>query len=361
MECHSFDCGRAEGTPTSRLFAVVRSRMGHPAPFRLDALAIGNENCEQGGLPAYQRHFPRFYARLKAVYPGLALIANCNDSSLQPFDVVDVHAYPTPAVMLAERDLFDSFLPNQPVFVSEYAALGAGAGNGNLRAAVSEAAFLNSMERNSHVVRMASYAPLLANLHSFAWTPNAIWFNGSASYGTPSYYNDILYSTSFMGTEPGSLFSVNFTLDDPSALSLSVTTGRLTTAESKRLNGSTSVYLLKAAHFGSEALTLKVHLTHLPDQTRFPTLTDCVVLRSALDDPDAENNLDEPLRVSPHAVWVGTGQSTFSVQLSSWSVTTLRVYVNTGEKPKQREESKGVSHGVGPSATAFLKLAEVPA
>ncbi len=174
---------------TNSYWGAQRAANGHPAPFNLQYMEIGNEN---GGAD-YDTHYAMFYDAIKAQYPQMKLIATSTVSS-RPMDVVDEHYYPDPTFFEQQSTRYDSYSRTGPkVFVGEYAVT-SGSGNGNLAGALGEAAFMTGMERNSDVVIMASYAPLFANLNNKDWNPDLIYFTGTQVYGTPSYYVQQMFS-----------------------------------------------------------------------------------------------------------------------------------------------------------------------
>ncbi|GAB2286653.1 hypothetical protein Dimus_021049 [Dionaea muscipula] len=181
----------ARGSPGSK-WGSVRAKMGHPKPFDLKHIAVGNEDC---GKQNYKGNYLKFYDAIKQAYPDIQVITNCDGSRNQPIDhpadLYDYHTYTSPDVMFAHAQLFDDKPRSGPkAFVSEYAVTEPGRtnDNGTLVGAISEAAFLIGIERNSDVVEMASYAPLFARVGSTQWKPDAIFFNSSESYGIPSYW-----------------------------------------------------------------------------------------------------------------------------------------------------------------------------
>ena len=179
-----------------------RAAMGHPAPFGLKMLGIGNE---QWG-PQYIERYKRFAQVLKAKHPEIALISSAGPSpaderfdflwpklrELQA-DVVDEHCYANPTWFFSSTRRYDSYDRSGPkVFMGEYAAqsdkIVSVKNTNNWECALSEAAFLTGLERNADVVKMAAYAPLMAHIDAWQWTPNLIWADNLRSYGTPSYY-----------------------------------------------------------------------------------------------------------------------------------------------------------------------------
>jgi alpha-L-arabinofuranosidase len=172
--------------PVSSTWGALRAKNGHRAPFNLKYMEIGNEN----GGTAYQERYALFYDAIKAKYPEVHLIANewGGRPTNRPVEIVDEHYYSTPEFFINNAGKYDSYdRAGRKVYVGEYAVT-QGCGQGNLRAAVGEAAFMTGLERNSDVVVMASYAPLFANVNYKKWNPDLIDFDSSRAYGIPSYY-----------------------------------------------------------------------------------------------------------------------------------------------------------------------------
>jgi len=181
----------ANGPVTSQ-WGSLRAKNHHPEPFNLKYMEIGNEN----GGQAYQERYALFYDAIKAKYPGMHLIANewGGRPKNRAVEIVDEHYYSSPEFFIHNADKYDSYdRAGRKVYVGEYAVT-QGCGQGNLRAAVGEAAFMTGMERNSDVVLMASYAPLFANVNYKKWNPDLIDFDSSRVYGLPSYYVQKMFS-----------------------------------------------------------------------------------------------------------------------------------------------------------------------
>lgn len=175
----------ANGASTSK-WGAIRAANGHPGSFKLKYLEIGNEN----GGAAYEERYDLIYKAVKAKYPEIHLIANVwgGTPKKAKLDIIDEHYYSNPSFFIENADRYDTYDRKGPkVYVGEYAVT-QGCGNGNLIAAIAEAAFMIGMERNSDHVIMASYAPLLANLNLKSWNPDLIYFDSSKAYGTPSYH-----------------------------------------------------------------------------------------------------------------------------------------------------------------------------
>ena len=172
--------------PVDSIWGSRRAAAGHPAPFNLKYMEIGNENENFNG---YVEHWKLFYHAIKARYPDIKFVADgWDDFEDCPPDIVDDHYYNTPEWFMRNATRYDKKSRNGPkVFVGEYAVT-RNCGLGNLRGAIGEAAFMTGLERNSDEVVMASYAPLLVNLNHRAWNPDLINFDSAAWYGLPSYY-----------------------------------------------------------------------------------------------------------------------------------------------------------------------------
>ena len=181
----------ANGPADSR-WGLKRALNGHPAPFNLKYMEIGNEN----GGPEYAERYALFHDAIKAKYPEMHLIANVWDGypKNRPVDIIDEHYYSSPEFFINNADRYDKYDRRGPkIYVGEYAVTQR-CGKGNLLAALGEAAFMTGMERNADIVRLSSYAPLFANVNYKKWNPDLINFNASESYGTPSYYAQKLFS-----------------------------------------------------------------------------------------------------------------------------------------------------------------------
>src|ERR1035437_4317308 len=156
-------------------------------------MEIGNEN----GGPAYNERYALFYDTIKAKYPQMRLVADewSGRPTNRTIEIVDEHYYSTPEFFITNAGKYDSYdRAGRKVYVGEYAVT-QGCGQGNLSAALGEAAFMTGLEANSDVVAMASYAPLFVHPAWKAWNPNAIVFDEAQAYGTPSYYVQSMFAS----------------------------------------------------------------------------------------------------------------------------------------------------------------------
>ncbi|XP_066161899.1 alpha-L-arabinofuranosidase 1 isoform X2 [Oryza sativa Japonica Group] len=243
----------------------VRAAMGHPEPFPLKYVALGNEDCEIF-KPTYQENYPKFYNAIREAYPDIQIISNCDGSS-RPLD--------HPA------DLYDFH-----VFVSEYAVnndKGGDAGNGSLLASLAEAAFLTGLEKNSDVIQMASYAPLFVNENDRTWNPDAIVFNSWQQYGTPSYWMQTYFRESSGSViHPVTISSSYFDLLAASAITW---------------QDNEDIFLrVKIVNFGPSAVNLTISSSGLQAGVNAAKSTVTVLTSSNLLD---ENSFSEPNKVVP--------------------------------------------------------------
>ncbi|MDO0916285.1 alpha-L-arabinofuranosidase C-terminal domain-containing protein [Streptomyces sp. DT2A-34] len=179
--------------PVTSTWGKKRAQMGHPKPFHLTHIGVGNEE----NLPVeFMARFKQFRAAIVAKYPEITVVSNSGpDDAGQTFDtawqlnrenkvdMVDEHYYNSPQWFLQNNDRYDSYDRSGPkVFLGEYASWGNAFKNG-----LAEAAFMTGLERNADVVKLASYAPLFANEDYVQWSPDMVWFNNHASWNSANY------------------------------------------------------------------------------------------------------------------------------------------------------------------------------
>jgi alpha-L-arabinofuranosidase len=187
----------------------LRSDMGHPKPFNLKKLGVGNENWG----PQYVERLKVFNKALKAKYPDILLVFSSGanpdgpkfdllDRELRAInaDIIDEHYYRSPEWFLENVSRYDNYSrQGSKIFAGEYAAqserIASPNNKNNWKTAISEASFLTGLERNADVVIMASYAPLFAHVDAWQWAPDMIWVDNLQAYGTPNYQVQKLYAT----------------------------------------------------------------------------------------------------------------------------------------------------------------------
>lgn len=186
----------------------IRAEMGHPQPFNLTMIGIGNENWG----PQYIERLKIFQKAIKEKYPYIKLITSAGtdpdgarfdalNTTLRSLNVdfIDEHYYRKPEWFIQNVRRYDNYPRNNvKVFAGEYAAQSDKTvsvnNKNNWLSALSEAAFMTGLERNADVVQMASYAPLFAHADAWQWTPDLIWVDNLRAYGTTDYYVQQLFS-----------------------------------------------------------------------------------------------------------------------------------------------------------------------
>ena len=189
---------------TTTVWGKVRAQMGHPEPFNLKMIGVGNEQWNK----VYVERLEMFTKAIREKYPDIKIVGSSGPEAdgekfdyLWPemkrvgVDLVDEHYYKEPNWFLANAGRYDSYDRKGPkVFAGEYASHDHSANkHNNWRAALSEAAFMTGLERNADVVLMATYAPLLAHFDAWQWNPDMIWFDNMQLMRTTSYYVQQMY------------------------------------------------------------------------------------------------------------------------------------------------------------------------
>ncbi len=299
-----------------------RAELGHPAPFNMKLLGVGNE---QWG-PDYVARYEIFAKAIKAKYPNITLVTSAGpnpDGDRFNFlwdkmralnaDSVDEHYYRPPKWFLDNANRYNDYPRTRPkVFAGEYAAHVSVKGRldrpNNWEAALAEAAFLTGLDRNADVVTMASYAPLFAHVDAWQWSPNLIWFDNLRSFGTPSYYVQKLFSQN-TGTEIL-----------PITINNSVLNGQQQIYASALRNMKTREVILKLVNTSPSSMVTKVNLAGMG---RITKTAQSFVLAS--DDLTIENNLDAPKRLAPVEAKVSIKAAEFDYTLPGQSLTVLRI------------------------------------
>jgi len=319
----------AMGDPKSTEWGRMRADMGHPKPFPISYVAIGNEDC---GKPWYEENYKTFYNALNQAYPDIQLISNCEPKAFKEgakTQVWDFHIYTSPEKLSSGANTFDgNYYRNEgaKIFNSEYAVTD-GAGRGNLIAALAESAWMTGLERNSDLVTTASYAPLFVNQADYTWSPDAIVFNSQSVYGTPSYWNQVLWSTSFDGLVSGSVQTLAYQLDPAANVTVAVSVGQARSALQKQKAGANLVLVHKLVNVKGDAQPIDISIQNLPAGAVLNPTLDVVTLSGT--DPQGENSMTNPeaIKLVPSTVQVSGPQ--FSLTMPPWSTIVVRAYAQT--------------------------------
>ncbi|HWT66383.1 MAG TPA: alpha-L-arabinofuranosidase C-terminal domain-containing protein [Terracidiphilus sp.] len=294
----------------------LRAEMGHPAPFGLDRMGIGNE---QWG-PRYVERYKAFAEALRAKHPEIKLVAAAGPSpdgelfddlwaqwrQLKP-DFVDEHYYMSPEWFLENTHRYDNYDRSGPkVFAGEYAAQTKGTTRpdnaNNWKGALAEAAFMSGLERNGDVVQMSSYAPLMAHVDAWQWKPDEIWFDNLRSFGTPNYYVQLLYANN-TGTR---LVPATSRLED----------GLYTSAV---LDERTHEWIVKAINTTAKVRKVEIRI----DGAKAGATAKVITLRSAT--LEAENSFEHPQAVAPVTGTAVVKDGVIATELGAYSVNVYRV------------------------------------
>lgn len=196
------------GDAETTKWGALRAKNGHPEPFNLRLIEIGNENYNFSSADNsdqsdhYAERYYQFYKAIRKKYPEVTIIGNVEawgtDSpswrNPYPVDAVDEHYYRNPSWFINQYNKYDSYSRSaHKIYVGEYAVTQDFGVNGHLMAALGEAVFMQGMENNADICMMNSYAPIFANVNNYNWRPDMIQFDSRTSYGTPSYYVQQLF------------------------------------------------------------------------------------------------------------------------------------------------------------------------
>jgi alpha-L-arabinofuranosidase len=290
----------AIGDPSTP-WGARRAADGHPAPYNVRYVEIGNEDqFDRSG--SYPQRYAAFYDAIKAAHPDLKLVATIRVTN-RPMDVVDDHYYNSdPGFFAGAASTYDNTGRSGPkVMVGEFAST-QGSTTGTLAAALGEAAFMTGLVRNADVVIGASYAPLLVNENAPNWPTNLIGYDAERSYGSPSYYVQKLF-----GANLG---------DHVTPTELVAGNGSLYTVATR---GAAGIAYLTVVNRGASA-SVDVDLNGA--NASGGTVT---VLSG---DPAAQNSLAKPTAVSPASHRLGRLGGAFRYTFAANSLTVLAL--NTG-------------------------------
>ncbi len=186
--------------PVSSQYGKLRADNGHPEPFNLEYIEIGNENNQDDGGQTSDNYYERYRIFREAIlskYPTMTIIGDVASwgtdeprwHSNDKVDLVDEHYYRSPMWFTSNFKKYDAYSRSQPkVYCGEYAVTQHFGKVGNLNAALGEAVFMMGFENNADIVKMSSYAPIFVNENDCKWMPDMVRFNNHSVMGTPSYY-----------------------------------------------------------------------------------------------------------------------------------------------------------------------------
>ncbi|MEY4431961.1 MAG: hypothetical protein RLZZ44_91 [Bacteroidota bacterium] len=309
---------------TNTPWGKIRAEMGHPAPFNLQMIGVGNE---QWG-PEYIERYTIFEKAIKSKYPSIKIVSGAGpfpdgdyfDYGMKELkklnaEIVDEHYYKNPKWFQDNATRYDNYDRKGPkIFAGEYAAqsvaIASTDNKNNWECALSEAAFMTGLERNAAVVNLSSYAPLMAHEEAWQWSPNLIWFNNLEAYGSANYYVQLLFATN-KGTDL-----------------IAITSNR------KQLTGQNNVYASAVIDSNSKELIIKLVNTAATAQEVDIEIkgiqlgskgTKITLTSSNLQD---ENSFANPKKISPTNEEIIVRSNNLSNGLSAHSVTMIKLKIN---------------------------------
>jgi alpha-N-arabinofuranosidase len=308
--------------PASSPWGAKRVAMGHPAPFNLKMIGIGNE---QWG-PQYLERYEPFAKAVKAKYPNMQIVSSAGPAPegdlfdkatatlrAQKAEFIDEHYYAKPEWFRQHVDRYDNYpRTGSKIFAGEYAAQSVAIASPDNKnswdCALSEAAFMTGLERNADVVAMASYAPLFAHIDAWQWTPNLIWFDNLNAYGTVNYYVQQLFSQN------------KGTTMLPVQLPAGAKNGTDNLFASAVADDAAGDIVVKLVNYSTAPRAVKVNLAGAKKLGKTGR-----ALVMASDDLNTQNSLQEPRKLTPQESKFAVAGSTVSYTLAPNSLTVLRV------------------------------------
>ena len=321
--------------PADSKWGKVRADMGHPAPFNMKYIGVGNE---QWGEFYYERLKP-FVAAIRAKYPDIKIVGTSGPvpedvpdntyrfedgwkaMKAQKADLVDEHYYRDEQWFLTHGLRYDSYDRKGPkVFAGEYACHGKGKKWNHYEAAILEAAFMTGFERNADIVHMTTPAPLFAHVDGWQWRPDQIWYDQTQMFKTVSYYVQQLYATN-AGTNVLSLTMPATGKKQPQPVAnLDGQNGLFASAA---YDANANEVIVKVANTSKETQPVQLNLTGITTSGIAQTLSLC---HQGMDD---ENSIQRPELITPQqgtvAVTADKKQAVISDQLPAMSFRIYRI------------------------------------
>ncbi len=306
---------------TDAPWGQIRADMGHPEPFDMKYIGIGNEQWGE----EYIKRYEVFERAIKAQYPDMIIVSGSgpfpdgemfdygmSELSQRQAEIVDEHYYRTPEWFRENADRYDDYDREGPIiFAGEYAAqsvaIASPDNKNNWECALSEAAYMTGLERNADVVQLTSYAPLMAHADGWQWTPDLIWFNNLEAYGTPSYYVQKLFSTN-RGSH------VLFITDNGKNI-----IGQDDIYATAAKDESAGELIVKVVNTSNERQKIKMALQGATNLSGKGTIT---ILKN--NDKEAVNSFDAPENIYPVSSDISFSDSEIVMDAEPMSLTVLR-------------------------------------
>jgi alpha-N-arabinofuranosidase len=306
---------------TNTPWGKIRAEMGHPEPFNLKMIGVGNE---QWG-PEYIERYTLFEKAIKSKYPTIKIVSGSGPFPEGDYfeygmkelkklnaEIVDEHYYKNPKWFRDNATRYDNYDRKGPkIFAGEYAAqsvaIASTNNKNNWECALSEAAFMTGLERNADVVNLSSYAPLMAHEEAWQWTPDLLWFNNLEAYGSANYYVQQLFATN-KGTD---LITI--------------------TNNGKTLTGQNNLYASVVKDSNTKEVIIKlVNTASIPQEVNLTFKgiklaskgTKISLTSPKLED---ENSFANPKKISPREEPINTQKNLIKNSLSAYSVNIIKI------------------------------------
>jgi len=306
-------------------WGAKRVAAGHAKPFALRYVQIGNENHG----PMYEKRYNRFYARLKATYPQVEMIFNGvatgaggvevlkPEFNVNKIEIADYHWYDGPDWFYNHAFLFDKIQPRHDfkIYVGEYACHRK-VGTGNMFGALSEAAFIMGMERNSDLVTMTSYAPLFENSNRRKWPVNMMMLNNHQIIGRSSYYVQNMYANN----RPTYNLSTHL-LDDKGGV-IDTISGLRQYAQAG-YDEKTGEIILKVVNATSKPFSPQLNIKNA---TKINQLGEMISISAA--DSTLENSFENPRSIYPKKSMIKNISNNYKIEIAPWSFSICRIKTN---------------------------------
>ena len=304
--------------PVNSIWGAKRAAAGHPAPFNLQYVGVGNEDKI---TPEFEARFKMIFDAVKQKYPGITVIGTAGPfHSGEDFDkgwtlanqlavpVVDEHYYTNPEWFVSNQYRYDKYNRKEgAVYLGEYASWG-----NKLRNAIAEAAYMTALERNGDIVRLASYAPLFAKHNFTQWKTDMIFFDNTNVCLTPNYYVQKLFASN-----AGDMYYSNIITKDNRDTAL---------AASCVQDSKTGDVFLKLVNYGNAVKTMKVNLA--PFKKFIADATQTTLTGS----PDAENTLEHNNTILP-STNAFTARKNFEYAVPSMSLVVITIKTKNSYRP----------------------------
>lgn len=302
--------------PATSIWGAKRAEAGHPKPFNLEYIGIGNEDKI---TPEFETRFKQIYDVVKVKHPEITIIGTVGPSPQgEDYDLgwkiarelkvpmVDEHYYEKPEWFIANQKRYDSYnRADSKVYLGEYASRG-----NSLFNAIAEAAYMTSLERNGDIVWLTSYAPLLAKAEHTQWNPDMIYFNNTTLYRTPNYYVQQLFSTNQGNLYFDNVVSFYNELKQPVVKDS-------TLASSCVKDSKTGVVIVKIVNTTGNVYQAKI------DLLKFKGISTDAVRQILKGNPSDKNTFEEPKKIHPEVCNIRV-KNTDYIELPPYSLIVLR-------------------------------------